>query len=209
MAEHDLGALLTDTKINGLLAWLLVGVFVLVAVESAVTGDYLWSGFAVVVALAVALPALLLEQSRAMPPWEVVLLAGLPVVGRAVATFRTASTVATYLSIAALALLVAVNLHLFTPVEMNVWFAVVFVVVVTLATAGLWALVRWAADLYLGTQLLLVPGPDGTVDRDLVEEALMWEFVASGVAGLVAGLFFEGYIRRRSTADTRVEGGSA
>jgi hypothetical protein len=34
----------------------------------------------------------------------------------------------------------------------------------------------------------------------------MWEFVASGVAGLVAGVFFETYIRRRSTTDSRLEG---
>lgn len=208
MGEQELGELLTDTKTNGILAWLLVGVFALVAVESIVTGDFLWAGFAVLVGVVVLLPAFLLDRKWAMPPWEVVLLGGLPVVGRAVATLQITSTVATYLSIAALALLVAVNLHMFTTVEMNVWFAVVFVVVATLAAAGLWALVRWAADLYLGTELLLVPGPDGVVDRELIEENLMWEFVASGIAGLVAGFFFEGYIRRRSSTDSLPKEGS-
>lgn len=207
MPQRDLGELLTNARTNAVLAWTLVGVFALVTVESAATGDYLWATLSVTVGVVAAFPALVWRTPRAMPPWEMVLLAGLPVVGRAVARFQVTSTIATYLSIAALALLVAVNLHLFTPVEMSVTFAVLFVVVTTLAAAGLWALARWASDLYLGTQLLLAPGPDGIVDRGAVEHALMVEFVASGVAGLVAGLLFEGYIHRRMAPGERIEGG--
>ena len=133
-----------------------------------------------------------------------------PVVGRAIATLELTSTVATYLSIAALALILAVDLDMFTSVEMNLTFAVLFVVVATLAAAGLWALVRYGSDLVLGTELLLVPGPDGVVDEEAIEEELMWEFVASGVAGLFAGLFFEGYVRRRaSSAAQRMAGRAA
>jgi len=205
MAQGNLGELLTDTRVNAGLSWVLVAVFVLTAVESVLTSDFLWATFAAIVGMMVILPALVWRTPRAMPPWEMVLLAGLPVVGRAVARFQVTSTVATYLSIAALALLIAVNLHLFTPVEMSVGFAVVFVVVTTLAAAGLWALARWGSDLYLGTELLLVPGPDGTVDRGAIEHDLMIEFVASGVAGLVAGLFFEGYIHRRMSPGERIE----
>jgi len=205
MAQRDLGTLLTDTRINALAAWVVVGVFGLVAVESGLTGDYLWAAFAATVAATVTLPAIVARDPRAMPPWEIVLLAGLPVVGRAVARFQVTSNVATYLSIAAFALLVAVNLHLFTSVEMSVSFAVLFVVVTTLAAAGTWALARWASDLYLGTELLLAPGPDGVVDREAIEHELMVEFVASGIAGLVAGLLFEGYIHRRMTPESRLE----
>jgi hypothetical protein len=207
LAELDLADLLTDARTNVALAWMLVGVFALVAVESVLTDDLLWAAFAVLVAAVVVLPPLATRQVRRMPPWEVVLLAGLPVVGRAVATLQVTNTVATYLAIAALALLVAVDIHMFTAVEMSVGFAVLFVVVTTLAAAGLWALVRWGSDLYLGTELLLVPGPDGTLtdaDKEAIEEALMWEFVASGVAGLVAGLLFEGYIHRRANRDARI-----
>jgi len=207
LADQDLADILTDARTNVALAWMLVGVFVLVAVESVLTDDLLWAVFAVFVAAVVVLPPLAARQVRRMPPWEVVLLAGLPVVGRAVASFQLTNTIATYLSIAALALLIAVDIHMFTSVEMSVGFAVLFVVVTTLAAAGLWALVRWGSDLYLGTELLLVPGPDGVLteaDKAAIEEALMWEFVASGVAGLVAGLFFEGYIRRRARSDARI-----
>jgi hypothetical protein len=207
LAELDLADILTDTRTNVALAWVLVGVFALVAVESVLTDDLLWAVFAAAVAAVVVLPPLVARQARRMPPWEVVLLAGLPVVGRAVATLQVTNTVATYLAIAALALLIAVDIHMFTPVQMSVGFAVTFVVVTTLAAAGLWALVRWGSDIYLGTELLLVPGPDGVLtdaDEEMIEEALMWEFVASGVAGLVAGLFFEGYIRRRARSDARI-----
>ena len=208
MARRDLGTLLTDTRINALAAWTVVGVFGLVTVEGVLTGDYLWAAFAATIGATVALPAVVARNPRAMAPWEIVLLAGLPVVGRAIARFQVTSNVTTYLSIAAFALLVAVNLDLFTSVEMSVSFAVLFVVVTTLAAAGTWALARWASDLYLGTELLLVAGPDGVVDRAAIEHELMVEFVASGVAGLLAGLLFEGYIHRRMTPGSRLEEGS-
>jgi len=205
MAEREFGDLLTDSRVNAVVTWVLCGVFGLVALESLLTGDILWSVFALFVAAMVLLPAVASSNARRLPPWEVVALAGLPVVGRAVATLQFASTVTSYLSIAALALLVAVNLHLYTAVEMSVGFAVLFVVVTTLAAAGVWAVARWVSDLYLGTSLLLVPG----VPREEREVALMWEFVGASVAGLVAGLVFEGYVRRRASVDARLQGGES
>lgn len=204
MAERDFGHVLSDGRINTVLAWLIAGIIFLSAVESAVTGDYLWTVFATAVVTIVVLPPLMLRTVRAMPPWEVTLLASLPVVGRAVATFHLTSDVATYLSIAALALLIAVDLHLFTPVEMTVSFAILFVVITTLATAGVWAVVRWGFDVWLGTELLFEPD----LSEAEIEEELMWEFVASTVAGLVAGLVFEFYVRRRSSIDFRLPEGS-
>jgi len=212
MAQRDLGELLTDTRVNAGVAWALVGVFGLVCIESVATGDLLWAAFAAIVGAVVALPALLLRNLRSMPPAEVILLAGLPVVGRAVATLQVTSTVAVYLSIAAFALLVAVNLHLFTTVEMSVGFALLFVVVTTLAAAGLWALARWGSDVHLGTTLLLDPGPDGVLsdaDLEAIEHRLMVEFVGSGIAGLVAGLFFQFYVRRRAVTEFRLGEGTA
>jgi hypothetical protein len=202
MPDYQVSDLLTDGRVNAVLAWALGSLFALSAAEGAVTGDYLWSGFALFVGFMAVLPAVVGRDPRRMPPWEVVLLAGLPVVGRAVATFQVTSVVATYLSLAALALLVAVNLHLYTAVEMSVGFAVLFVVVTTLAAAGVWAVVRWVSDLYLGTELLLDPG----LERDEIEKQLMWEFVGATVAGLVAGVVFEAYVRRRANVGVRVPG---
>jgi len=202
MPDHEFADLLADGRVNAVLAWALCSLFALSAAEGVLTGDYLWSGVALFVGVVVVLPAVAGRNPRRMPPWEIVLLAGLPVVGRAVATFQVTNTVATYLSLAALAMLVAVNLHLFTPVEMSLGFAVLFVVVTTLAGAGVWAVVRWASDLYLGTELLLVP--DHT--RAEIEEQLMWEFVGATAAGLVAGVVFEEYVRRRARVKTRIPG---
>jgi hypothetical protein len=200
MPDTEFGDLLTDSRVNAVAAWLLLSLFALSAVESVWGGEYLWGTLAAVVGLVALLPAVAARDHLTMPPWEMVLLAGLPVVGRSVATLQVTSDVATYLSIAALALLVAINLQLFTPVEMSVGFAVLFVVVTTLAAAGIWAVARWTSDLYLGTELLLSPALTSTE----VHDRLMWEFVASAVAGLVAGLIFEGYVRRRATVDARL-----
>jgi len=179
-----------------------VAIVVATAVGSVVTGDLLWGVFSGTVAVIVALPAVASGEPRAMAPWEIVLLAALPVVGRTFASFQLSSDIATYLSIAALALLVAVNLHLFTTVEMNFGFAVLFVVVTTLAAAGVWAVVRWGADVYLGTGLLFV---EGYTEAE-IEHGLMVEFVGSAVAGLLAGLLFELYVRRRRVSERVPEG---
>jgi hypothetical protein len=160
----------------------------------------LWAAFALTVAALVLLPPVAFHSAQTMLPWEVLLLAALPIIGREFATFQISSRIATYLSVAALALIIAVELNTFTEVRMSPTFAVAFVVITTLATAGLWAATRWASDIWLGTAFLETLGPD----EDAIERAVMLEFVASAVAGLVAGLIFEFYFRRRLASTERV-----
>ena len=74
-----------------------------------------------------------------------------------------------------------------------------FVVITTMAAAGLWAVGQWLSDLYLGTGFLLGRGTE-----EEVEAALMWDFVAATVAGLAAGVLFEFYFRRRARIDDRL-----
>ncbi|MFC7154430.1 hypothetical protein ACFQPA_03045 [Halomarina halobia] len=192
METSDLGRVLRNARLNAGLAWALVGVVVLVAVRNALDGDPLWAGFAAVVALVSVVPAALLRSTRAMLPWEVVLLAALPLLARPFGP-PGVSDVATYIAVAAIALIVAVELHVFTPVEMSYGFAVFFVVVATMAAAGIWAVVRWVADIYLGTGFLLD------------QRGLMLEFVASTAAGAVAGVVFEFYFRRYANVSERLE----
>lgn len=200
MADVDVTGLLGDERINAALGWVLVGAILLVAVASFLEGDILWTGFAAAVAILAVIPALVFLSPRTMLPWEVLLLAGLPILGRFVATFRVSSQVATYLSVAALALIVAVELNAFTSVRMTPTFAVVFVAITTMATAGIWAVVRWSLDILFGTAFLFEPG----LTEAEVERAVMLEFVASTVAGLLAGVIFEFYVRRRALPDSRV-----
>ncbi len=187
-----LDALVEDKRVNAGVAWLLVGFLFVVVTASILRSDLLWAMFAGFVAVLAIIPPVSYRNAEAMLPWEVLALAALPVLGRALATLALTTRLATYLSVAALALIVAVELHVFTPVRMTHWFAVLFVVIATIATAGVWAVVEWLSDMYLGTEFI------GT------EQALMWDFVYATVVGLLAGIIFELYFRRMAPVEPRL-----
>jgi hypothetical protein len=200
MATGGVDQILRDARINATIAWLLTGAIVLVALASMLEANLLWAGFASAVVALVVVPPVAFRSPRTMLPWEILLLAGLPILGRAVATFQVSSQVATYLSVAALALIVAVELHTFTTVRMTPTFAVVFVAITTMAVAGIWAVVRWSLDVLVGTAFLL----DSDIPESAIEEGVMLEFVASTVAGILAGIVFEFYVRRRARIRPRL-----
>lgn len=202
MNRSGLGRIVEDARLNAALSWLLVGFALLVAAGSFAQGDLVWTGFAATVAVLAVLPAVAFRAPRVMIPWEVLALATLPLVWRpsAVAAGIGSGQVATYLGVAAVALIVAVELNVFTTVEMTDGFAVFFVVVTTMAAAGVWALVRWVPDVLVGTQFLLVPG----VPEAAIERRLMLDFVASTAAGVLAGVVFALYFRRLARIETRL-----
>jgi hypothetical protein len=189
----DVTELLRDRRTNALIGWVVVATVLAVVVGSLLDGQLLWAAFAAGLAVLALLPPLSYRSVTAMLPWEMLLLATLPVVGRAFATVRVTGNLSTYLSVAAIALIIAVELQLFTSVRMTPRFAVVFVGVATMGAAGVWAVVRWTADQLLGTAFILVP----TLSEHAIEEALMWEFVASTIAGIGAGVVFAVYVRRQ------------
>ena len=191
--DRDVRRLLRDERTNAMASWLVVVIIVAVVVSSLLDGDLLWAGFAAGLAALAVLPPAALRHRNAMLPWEILLLAALPVVGRMFATVQVTGNLAKYLSVAAIALIIAVELHVFTPVRMTPRFSVVFVVIATMATAGVWAVTRWTADTLLGTTFLLDPA----LSEHAIEEAVMWEFVASTVAGVGAGIVFAIYVSRQ------------
>lgn len=192
MDTAGLARIVRDHRNNAILSWLLVGLVGVASVGSLLTGNLLWTVFTGAVVVIAVFPAVSMRNGWMMPPWEVVLLATLPTIGRLFATTIVTGQLATYVSVAALALLVAVDLNAFTPVEMSDGFAVLFVVIATMATAGIWAVLRWSADLFLGTGFLTT------------ERALMLEFVASTFAGVVAGVVFVLYFRRLAEPEKRI-----
>lgn len=198
--DERLSRILETKRRNALLAWAVVGFLALIIVESIVTDDFLWAGFAAVVSFLALIPAIAYRRPAVMLPWEVLALAALPLIGRALATQELTGEFATYLAVAAIALIIAVELHAFTTVEMTPGFAIGFVVVATLAAAGIWAVVRWGLDVNVGTRFLLEPG----VPEEEIETALMWEFVYSTGAGILGGLLFEGYFRRHGRTTERL-----
>ncbi|MFB6137521.1 MAG: hypothetical protein ABEJ42_04165 [Halobacteriaceae archaeon] len=195
--DHGVGAVLQDRRRNAVLAWVITAIVAVTAVQSLSAGVYLWGVFALVVAGLAVVPPVTYRDASVMLPVEVLALGALPVLARVV-TVQVSSPplvgdVFTYLSVAALALVVAVELDVFTPVRMTTWFAVFFVVVATMAAAGVWAVTAWVSDLYLGTTFVLDPA----LTPEEQEAAVMWDFVAATLAGVVAGVVFEWYFCRR------------
>ncbi|SFC61571.1 hypothetical protein SAMN05444422_11228 [Halobiforma haloterrestris] len=193
----DLGALLSETGPNAVAGWLLTGVLLLTAALTALEGAFDWTVIATAVVAIVLLPGLVFRDPRVMPPWELVAIVAVPILWQALLGRAFATDLPTYLAVAALALLIAAELHQFTAVRMNRTFAVVFVVVTTLAVAGLWNVFRWLADTFLGTAFLL----DGR-SATAINAAVMLEFVYAGIAGIGSGVLFDRYFRSHNGGPT-------
>ena len=176
--------LVDGRPLNALLSWTLIGVLAVVAATDIVTGRWLWAGFSVTVIAVALIPAVATGERSEIVAWEALLLATLPLAAQLVDRFADPMT---YVSVATLALLVAVQLVRFSETEMPPWFAVIFVVMATMAIAAVWAVVQYHADAFLGTSF--VPG----------RKELMWDLVGATAGGLVAGVIFELYFERRST----------
>ncbi|MFC6888096.1 hypothetical protein [Halorubrum trueperi] len=182
--EDRLARLFRSGRTNALVAWAMVAVLVGVFIESLIAFDLLPLLLVVAMSAVVVAPAVSARDPRVMLPWEVLGLALLPVLVRALFGGEL-GVFATYLAIAALALVITVELHMFTTLRVTPWFAVVFVVMTTMATAAAWTIVRWNADRLLGTTYLTT------------NDALMIEWIYVTLAGVAGGVLFESYFRRR------------
>jgi hypothetical protein len=126
-----------------------------------------------------------------MLPPEVTAMAVLPGVTRALGP-AWITEYATYIGVAAVALAVVVELALFTEAEMSPWFADMMVVLTTMAAIGVWAILQFYSDQYLGTEFF------GSLD------ALMWEFIKATGAGVAAAVVFELYFEYQTPSDTNL-----
>lgn len=190
--DDFLTELFRSGRVNAIVSWVLVGILALVFLESLIEFDRLWILFVAVTAVIVLVPPVAYRDWQMMLPWEILLLALLPILVRALFGGEL-GTFAYYLSVAGLALVVTAELHTFTTVRMTHWFAVVFVAMTTMAAAAAWAVVRWNADRLLGTEFLTEPGMTAAE----ANAALMVEFLWVTAAGLVAGILFDAYFKRR------------
>ncbi len=120
-----------DGRTNAVIAWALVAILTAVFVESVFEADYRWILFVSVVGFVVLVPPVAFREWRVMLPWELLVLAWLPILARGLVG-GTVGTFASYLSLAALALLVIVELHMFTDLALTHWFAIGLVVLTTL-----------------------------------------------------------------------------
>ncbi|WP_245526231.1 hypothetical protein [Methanohalophilus mahii] len=82
---------------------------------------------------------------------------------------------------------------------MNPKFAIYLVIVTTLAVTGMWHFMRWVLDVMIGTTFLL----DGR-SVDVINTAVMYEFIYALIAGIVAGVLFGWYFKtmmKKGTSD--------
>lgn len=168
-------------RMNAIIGWALTSVVALGAVESFLTDAYLWGMFALLIAIATAVPAVSTGKWSVMIPWPLPLFAAVAVIVRA---FELYLEVAGYIAVATLALIVVVELDAFTSVDMDRRFAVGFAVLTTMAIQGVWTVAQFYSDLWFGTEFL----------RSQTE--LQWDLVAVTVVGAAMGGVFEWYFER-------------
>ncbi len=155
------------------------------AVESILTGDLLWGGFSLLLAAVASLPALTTRDWLAMVPWPLPFSAAVAVIARAT---ELSTETAGYLGVATLALLVVVELDVFTSVELGRRFAVAFGVLTTMAVEALWIVAQFYSDRWLGTDFL-------TTQTELQED-----IVIVTVVGFALGALFFWYFERVESA---------
>jgi hypothetical protein len=177
----------TDDRVNASVAWVLTTVVAAVGVGSLFEGAFVVTALAIVTAGVAVVPALTRRSWTETVPWWMLLLASLPLV---VATYgrQLLGSAVFALSIATLALLVVVALQMVTTVRMTPNFAIGFVMVVTMGTAGLWALGSAASARYLGTAFVET------------NDELMLVFSAVLVASVFSAFAFRWYFRRQLEA---------
>lgn len=186
-----LDTLIEDNRFNADVAWSLVAALLIAAAASVVVGQPVWAVLAVGGVAIALLPAAVRRDPSVMPPWEVLALATLPIASQFLPLPDVLADLAAYLAVLGVAVLIVVELHVFSPVEMTPRFAVAFVVLTTMATAGVWAVLQYAADVYLGTDLV------GT------RTTLMWDLTLATVVGLAATPVLAVYLRWIDAVDVR------
>lgn len=177
--------LFRDTRVNTVLAWIITLFIGLVFVESTLNWDRLWMVFSGFLFTLILIPTFYYKDVYVTLPWELLFIASIPVIVRAFEVSILASQIATYVSFAAVALIIAVELHIFTSLKFSHGFSIGFLVVSTLAIGAVWSVIRFYMDSLLGTSYLTT------------NEALMYEWFKISVAGMFAGLLFDIYFRRR------------
>lgn len=184
MESAGLDDLLADGKRNAVASWLLIGVAAAAWVSGIVVVGPLWSVFALAIVALALLPPIIYRSRYVMLPWEVLGMASLPLIGLAIGARQLSGPLFAYLAIAAVGLVIVVELHSFTSIRMSPGFAIVLVVAATMAASATWELLEWYASMVLDRSY------------ETTNDDLMVEFVYATLAGLGAGVTFWIYFRR-------------
>lgn len=192
MSGIALSDLLAKRQRNATISWLLLGLAALAGIGGVIATGPLWSIFAVVIVLLGLIPPIAYRSRYVMLPWEVLAMAVLPLIGIALGADRLSSQFVGYLAIAAVGLVIVVELDSFSSIRMSPGFAIVLVVASTMAASALWAMLEWYAAILLDRSF-------GTTNDEL-----MIEFLYATLAGFVAGITFRTYFKRYVSPSERV-----
>ena len=192
MSGIALSDLLAERQRNATISWLLLGLAALAGAGGVIATGPLWSIFAIVIVLLGLIPPIAYRSRYIMLPWEVLAMAALPLIGIALGADRLSSQFVGYLAIAAVGLVIVVELDSFTSIRMSPGFAIVLVVASTMAASALWAMLEWYAAILLDRSF------------DTTNDELMIEFLYAALAGVAAGITFWTYFRRYVSPSERV-----
>lgn len=178
------------------ISWIASLVLFFLTIYAAIQMDVLWTVFGVTAISLYILPIVSTRDPFRALPWEMTLVLSLPIIlhfsegsqvlGENISWWTDFTSLAFSFSIATIGFLLTVEVQIYTDVKMNRPFAVVFVVVFTMAISGFWELGLYVADLIYDTS------NQGT-NRDV-----MMVFVWSLVGGILMGMLYDAYLKAMS-----------
>lgn len=177
---------LTTPRLNAIAGWVLVGVLVLVAAGRVWSGALLDGALSLLLAGVAAAPPVRTRDWQSMVPWPLLFGATVAVVARGVGVVPET---AGFLALSMLALVVVVELELFTPVELGRRVATSFAVMTTMAIGALWIIAQFYSDLWLGTGFMTT------------QTELQRDIVLLAVAGFVTGGIYYAYATQVEPAE--------
>jgi len=181
LSAMALKPLVHSERVNAVLGWATTGIVALAAIESFLTDDYLWGSLAVLLVAIVALPAAVTGRPTAMVPWPIPFVAAVAVVLRAV---EFSTDITGYVAISTVALLLVVELDVYTDVELSRRIAVVFATMTTMSLQAFWIVAQYYSDLWLGTAFLVS------------QTELQWDMVYVTAVGIALGVLADVYFNR-------------
>lgn len=172
-----------DSRMNSIIGYVIAVFLAGSAFHNLFRGQFAWFVLSLMVLALLVIPPLCYRDLKKLIPWEIVLIAVLPIFLNALQS-SLSSTILKYIAVAATSLIIVVELHMFAEMEMADWFIVLFVTSSTIAVSGIWAVIRWLL------------GPKTFVPIK-THPALMTEFMSATLAGILFGLLYKFYLRHK------------
>jgi hypothetical protein len=184
----------SDRRVNAIVAWAITVVLVVLALVNVLSFLLVDAILAATAVFTAIVPPIQARTWTRTVPWPLLLLVSMPfIVGVFASNF--VGVLVTGVGVAGLGMLLVATLQVTTSVRMTPRFAIAFVLLVTLAFVGFWAVGSAASAVYLGTRFLET------------NTELMLVFTSALLGGLLGGIIFRWYFRRQLRRTAAAESG--